>query len=149
MFAMFMGVSRLLYGKFSEKLDLTRVMLMSGIMCVGCYLLASLASVPVLGLLGCAACGFAVGIMWPGSISISSRKCPKGGTAMFAFLALAGDLGGTVSPAMAGGIAKAAGDDLKAGLLAAVFFPTVLVLGLLILKKSGKSEIKSSENKTE
>ncbi|HIT57903.1 MAG TPA: MFS transporter [Candidatus Galloscillospira stercoripullorum] len=137
LFAMFMGLSRMLYGKFSEKLDLTRVMLLCGVMCGGCYLLAALSPSPVLGLAGCALCGLSVGIMWPGSISISSRECPRGGTAMFAFLALAGDLGATVSPTMAGGLAQLAGGDLKAGLLAATAFPAVLVLGLLILKKRG------------
>ena len=135
LFAMFMGISRMLYGKFSEKLDLTKVMLICGIMCAGCYLLASLAASPILGLAGCALCGFAVGIMWPGSISISSQKCPRGGTAMFAFLALAGDLGATVSPTMVGSLAEIAGGNLKTGLLVATVFPAVLVIGLLLLKK--------------
>jgi fucose permease len=135
LFAMFMGISRMLYGKFSEKLDLTKVMLICGVMCAGCYLLASLSASPVLGLTGCALCGLAVGIMWPGSISISSQKCPRGGTAMFAFLALAGDLGATVSPTMVGSLAEMAGGNLKTGLLAATAFPAVLVLGLLLLKK--------------
>lgn len=138
LFAMFMGISRTLYGKFSEKLDLIRVMLICAVMCVGCYLLASLSPAPILGLVGCATCGFAVGIMWPGSISISSVKCPKGGTAMFAFLALAGDLGGTLSPAMVGNVSKLAGDNLKAGLLAATIFPFVLVISLIILKKASR-----------
>jgi len=135
LFAMFMGISRVLYGKFSEKFPLTRVMLVCGIMCAGCYLLASLSALPILGLVGCALCGLAVGIMWPGSISISSQKCPRGGTAMFAFLALAGDLGAMVSPAMVGSLSEMAGGNLKMGLLAATVFPVVLVLGLLILKK--------------
>lgn len=135
LFAMFMGISRMLYGKFSEKLDLTKVMLICGAMCAGCYLLASLSASPVLGLTGCALCGLAVGIMWPGSISISSQKCPRGGTAMFAFLALAGDLGATVSPTMVGSLAEIAGGNLKTGLLVATVFPAVLVIGLLILKK--------------
>ncbi len=135
LFAMFMGISRMLYGKFSEKLDLTKVMLVCGIMCAGCYLLASLSDLPALGLAGCALCGLAVGIMWPGSISISSKKCPRGGTAMFAFLALAGDLGATVSPTMVGNISEMAGGNLKSGLLAATVFPVILVFALLILKK--------------
>ena len=125
----------MLYGKFSEKLDLTRVMLICGLMCTGCYMLASLSALPILGLAGCALCGFAVGIMWPGSISISSQKCPKGGTAMFAFLALAGDLGAMASPAMVGSLSEMAGGNLKTGLLAAAIFPVVLVFGLFILKK--------------
>ncbi|MBQ8474291.1 MAG: MFS transporter [Clostridia bacterium] len=134
LFAMFMGISRMLYGKFSEKLDLTKVMLVCGLMCAGCYLLASLSSLPILGLAGCALCGLAVGIMWPGSISVSSQNCPRGGTAMFAFLALAGDLGGMVSPAMVGSISEMAGDNLKIGLLVATVFPVILVVGLIILR---------------
>ena len=140
LFAMFMGISRMLYGKFSEKLDLTKVMLVCGIMCTGCYLLASLSTLPILELAGCSLCGLAVGIMWPGSISISSQKCPIGGTAMFAFLALAGDLGAMVSPTMVGSLSEMAGGNLKMGLLVATVFPVVLVLGLLILKeKVGKA----------
>ncbi len=135
LFAMFMGISRVLYGRFSQKLDLTKVMLACGIMCAGCYLLASRSNLPILALAGCALCGLAVGIMWPGSISISSKQCPRGGTAMFAFLALAGDLGAMVSPAMVGSLSEMAGGDLKSGLLAATVFPMVLVLVLLILKK--------------
>lgn len=138
LFAMFMGITRMLYGKFSEKLDLTKVMLVCGIMCAGCYLLASLSTLPILGLAGCALCGLAVGIMWPGTISISSQKCPRGGTAMFAFLALAGDLGATVSPTMVGSLSEMAGGNLKTGLLAATFFPIVLVFGLLLQKKVSK-----------
>lgn len=136
MFAMFMGIARTLYGKFSEKLDLAKVMLICGIMCAGCYLLASLATVPILGLAGCAFCGLAVGIMWPGTISISAQQCPRGGTAMFAFLALAGDFGAAVSPAMVGSISETAGGNLKTGLLVATVFPVFLVLGLMILKKT-------------
>ncbi|MBR5305347.1 MAG: MFS transporter [Oscillospiraceae bacterium] len=135
MFAMFMGISRVIYGKFSEKLELTKVMLVCGAMCVGCYMLASLSPVAAAGLAGCALCGMAVGIMWPGSISISSQNCPKGGTAMFAFLALAGDLGATVSPAMVGSVSNIAGGNLKTGLFAAAIFPVILVGSLIVLNR--------------
>lgn len=135
LFAVFMGISRMVYGKKSEKLNLTKVMLVCGIMCACCYLLASLSEIPILGLSGCALCGLAVGIMWPGSISISSQKCPRGGTAMFAFLALAGDLGAMVSPAMVGSLSEMAGGNLKTGLLFATIFPIILVICLIILNK--------------
>lgn len=138
LFAVFMGISRMLYGKMSEKLDLTRTMLASGLLCAACYLLASLSAQPVLGLAGCALCGFSVGIMWPGTISLSSQRCPKGGTAMFAFLALAGDLGGTVSPAMVGSLADLAGGNLKTGLLAATAFPVIMAAGLFVLHRRMK-----------
>lgn len=135
LFALFMGVSRMLYGKLSKKLDLTKTMLGCGMLCVVCYLTASLSSVPMVGLAGCALCGISVGIMWPGTISISSQKCPRGGTAMFAFLALAGDLGATVSPTMVGSVSNAVGGDLKIGLLVATAFPLILIFGLIVLHR--------------
>ncbi len=141
LFAVLMGVARILYGKFSEKLDLTKVMLVCGILCAGCYLLASLSALPILGLAGCALCGLAVGIMWPGSISISSQKCPRGGTAMFAFLALAGDLGAAVSPTMVGNLSETAGGNLKTGLLVATLFPIILVVGLILLRSVKNPQI--------
>ena len=142
LFAMFMGISRMLYGKFSEKLDLTKVMLGCGVLCACCYLLASLSKLPILGLAGCALCGLAVGIMWPGSISVSSQSCPRGGTAMFAFLALAGDLGAMVSPAMVGSISEMAGGNLKSGLLVATLFPVIMVVVLSVLRRLKNHKIR-------
>lgn len=144
LFAVFMGISRMVYGRYSARLDLTRAMFLCGVLCAGCYLLASLSPSPLLGLAGCALCGLSVGIMWPGSISISAQKCPGGGTAMFAFLALAGDLGATVSPTLTGSFAELAGGSLKAGLLAATVFPVILVLGLLLLKKTVRPAAKGT-----
>ncbi len=137
-FAVFMGLARVFYGKKSEKLDLAKVMLVCGSLCVICYLLAALSPIPIIGLIGCALCGLSVGIMWPGTISISSQKCPKGGTAMFAFLALAGDLGAAVGPTMVGTIADAVGGNLKTGLLFATLFPVVMIFGLILLVKNRK-----------
>ena len=134
-FAVCMGTSRLLYGKFGEKVDLTVFMAASGILCLVCYLMAGLARMPILGLIGCAVCGFSVGIMWPGSISISSRILPAGGTAMFALLALAGDLGGAIGPAIIGNVSQNAGNNLQAGMLAGIGFPIVLVLCVLMIRK--------------
>lgn len=138
-FAVFMGISRTLYGKFGEKVDLTVFMAASGILCLCCYLLAGLANIPIMGLIGCAICGFSVGIMWPGSISISSKILPTGGTAMFALLALAGDVGGTVGPAIVGNVSQRAGENLQAGVLAGIGFPIVLVICVLVLRKEYKS----------
>ncbi len=141
LFAVFMGISRTLYGKMSERLNLANAMLLSGLLCVVCYLLASLSPWPTLGLAGCSFCGFSVGILWPGTIRLSSQKCPQGGTAMFALLALAGDFGGTVSPVIVGGFSELAGGSLKAGLLAATAFPVLLVIGLLILRRRAKPSV--------
>ncbi len=134
-FAVCMGISRTLYGKFGEKVDLSNFMIASGILCVSSYLLAGLANIPLMGLVGCAFCGFSVGIMWPGSISISSKIISRGGTAMFALLALAGDLGGAVGPAIIGNVSQVAGDNLQAGVLAGIGFPIGLVVCMLVIKK--------------
>lgn len=142
LFAVMMGVSRVIYGKYGERVDLTVYMLGSGALCLVCYLLAGLAALPLLGLLGCIACGFAVGIMWPGTISISSRRLPLGGTALFALLAMSGDLGGAIGPSLVGLASQKAGDNLQTGLLFGCVFPAVLIAALLIMRRISK---KSSE----
>ena len=138
LFAVFMGIARVFYGKKSEKLDLVKAMFCCCVMCVACYLLASLSQIAILGLIGCSLCGLAVGILWPGTVSLGAEKCPKGGTAMFALFALAGDFGAAVGPAMVGGIADAVGGDLKIGLLCATIFPIMLIVGIIVLAKKAK-----------
>ena len=140
LFAVTMGISRVFYGQFGEKVDLMKFMVASGILCLLCYFLASFSSSSALALSGCVLCGFSVGIMWPGTLSISSRKIPAGGTAMFALLAMAGDLGGSIGPSMVGMISQKAGDNLQYGLLFGGIFPVLLIVFLLILKNTGKGE---------
>ncbi len=140
MFAVTMGISRVIYGKYGAKINLNHYMIASGILCLCCYLLASLSSSPVLGLIGCIFCGFSVGIMWPGTISITSPRLPQGGTALFAFLAMAGDLGGAFGPSLVGTVSQQAGDSLQSGMLAGSVFPLVLIVSLLLLgRNAGKS----------
>ena len=139
-FAVAMGICRVFYGKYGEKIDLTVFMIISGILCLVSYLLAALAHLPMLGLIGCILCGFSVGIMWPGSISISSKTLPTGGTAMFALLALAGDLGGALGPAIVGTVSQNAGENLKAGVLAGIGFPLILVLSVFFLRRWRKTK---------
>ena len=134
-FAVMMGMSRSFYGKYGENIVLMKFMIGSGALCLVCYLLSALAPLPFLNLVGCAVCGFSVGIMWPGTISIASKKIPLGGTAMFALLAMAGDLGGSVGPGIVGFVTQNANDNLKVGMLAGCVFPTVLVLSVLLLKR--------------
>lgn len=139
-FALLMGTARALYGRFSERLPLKTAMLGSAALCIGCYALAIFAGSPVLGLLGCALCGFSVGIFWPGTFSIAARTIPNGGTAMYALLALAGDIGCTSGPTVVGLIANGAGGQLKAGLLVAVAFPVLMLLGVSRIRGPEKEE---------
>ncbi|MBR5973696.1 MAG: MFS transporter [Clostridiales bacterium] len=135
MFAIAMGISRVIFGKWGDQMDLSKFMLGSGVLCLICYLLASMTSQPVLGLIGCILCGFSVGIMWPGTISISSKKIPLGGTAMFALLAMAGDLGGAIGPSIVGFMTQRSGDDLRAGIRLGCIFPIVMILVLVIVRR--------------
>ncbi len=135
LFAITMGISRVIYGRFGDRLDLTKTMLGSGALCLGCYLLASLSISPAAGLAGCVMCGFSVGIMWPGTLSISSKSMPLGGTAMFALLAMAGDLGGAFGPGLVGWATQNAGDNLRAGMLAGCAFPVLLIVGLIAMRR--------------
>jgi len=140
LFAIMMGISRVIFGKYGEQLDLMKYMISSGFLCLLCYVLTSVSVSPKLGLIGCVVCGFSVGIMWPGSISISTKKIPMGGTAMFALLAMAGDLGGAIGPFMVGQISQAAGDNLSYGMLFGSIFPIILIISILILRmKKGHS----------
>ena len=137
LFSILMGSSRLIYGKFGEKIDLNKMMIGSGCLCFLSYLIIALSSSPVLGFIGVAICGFSVGIKWPGTFSKASATIRNGGTAMFAILALGGDLGCSGGPTFVGMIASAFGDDLKKGILAAVVFPVLLVGTLVIMKATG------------
>lgn len=140
LFALLMGTARAFYAKFSDKISLKTAMLGCGCLCISCYLLAAFAPYPVLGLIGCAVCGFSVGILWPGTFSMASASLPTGGTAMFALLALAGDLGCSAGPTLVGAAAEVFGGDLKRGLLCAIVFPVLLVLVNFCLKKKQLSQ---------
>ena len=139
LFAVCMGSSRLIYGLYGEKMNLRTAMAASGILCVLSYCMISLSPFPALSLAGCGICGFSVGIMWPGTFSIASAALKGGGTALFAFMALAGDLGCSGGPSFVGLIAGQAGNSLKTGILCAVIFPLLLIAGILLVKKVQKN----------
>lgn len=129
-FALLMGSARAFYGKYGEKIDLDRFMAGSSLLCVASYLCVSLVPSPVLGLAGCAVCGLSVGIMWPGTFSKAAASIPRGGTALFALMALAGDLGCSGGPTVVGMVSSCFGENLKKGILAAALFPLLLLLGI-------------------
>mgnify|MGYP004614389019 FL=1 len=140
-FAALMGLSRLLYGKFGDRLDLDKFMRMSCLLCIAAYLCISLVPLPAVGLVGCAVCGFSVGIMWPGTFSKASAAVKGGGTALFAMLALAGDVGCSGGPTLAGFISGCFNGELRAGILAAIVFPVLLLVGIQLAKKLTNSSL--------
>lgn len=130
MFSVLMGLSRLIYGKYGGKFNLDRFMKGSCVLCVASYLCISLVPVPIVGLIGCAICGFSVGIMWPGTFSKASAAIKRGGTVLFAMLALAGDLGCSGGPTLVGFVSSAFSGNLRLGILTAIVFPVLLLAGL-------------------
>lgn len=135
LFAILMGSARAFYGKYGEKINLHSFMIGSGILCLFSYLLISLSTSPVLGLIGCGLCGLSVGILWPGTFSISASRLKGGGTLLFALLALGGDVGCSGGPTVVGIISDLFGDDLRKGILAAVIFPVLLLIFLPLSKE--------------
>jgi MFS family permease len=144
LFAVLMGSSRAFYGKYGDRIDLDRFMSGSSILCVIAYLGISLVPSPLVGFIGCALCGFSVGIMWPGVFSKAAAAVPKGGTAMFALLALAGDVGCAGGPTVVGMVSSAFDNNLKRGILAGVVFPLLLLIGIKILECSQSAQCMDS-----
>lgn len=142
-FAVLMGLSRVLYSKVGSKVPVENAMLGSGVLCFVSYLIISLSPQPFLSLIGCALCGFSVGVMWPGTYSFASKRL-RGGTAMFAVLALAGDLGCSLGPTLVGIIAGGSGENMKLGILAGSFFPILLIIGVIAclrMKKGTENDV--------
>ena len=152
-FAVMMGIGRTLYGTRGQKLNLQKALSASAVLCIVSYLLTALVPIPAIALLGCALCGLSVSLMWPGMLSLSSAGYPTGGTAMFAILALCGDLGCSAGPWLTGLVSDAAqnssaivnwgagmGNDpaqagLKIGLLVAIVFPLVMLFGIYYMRR--------------
>lgn len=134
-FAILMGTARAFYGKYGDRINLDHFMIWSSLLCILSYLGIALFPNPFFSLAACAVCGLSVGIMWPGTFSKAAAALPKGGTAMFAFLALGGDLGCSGGPTVVGAVSSAMGENLKMGILAAVIFPALLLTGILVCGK--------------
>ena len=135
MFAILMGITRAVYGAFGDRFPLQKVLIVTSIVCICSYFVAVFSPIPIISLIGCGFCGISVGLMWPGTFNLSAKYCVKGGTAMFALLALAGDLGCSVGPSIVSSVATAFGGELKSGLLAASVFPLILALGVFALRR--------------
>ena len=142
-FSILMGTSRLIYGKYGDRFDLDQFMKLSTLLCIGSYLLIAFVPVPAVELVGCAICGFSVGIMWPGTFSKASASLKRGGTVLFALLALAGDLGCSGGPTLVGFVSSAFSNNLRVGIGASILFPLLLLAGLVLVssKRNEKCQI--------
>jgi MFS family permease len=134
-FAALMGITRIVFVKFGERIGLDRFIAGSSILCVVAYLLIVLVPEPAVNLIGCGLCGIGVAILWPGTLSKGASALRNGGTTMFALLAVAGDFGCTAGPTVVGWVSGAMGDNLKAGILTAIIFPLLLIPCILFFRK--------------
>lgn len=141
MFALLMGSARAFYGKFGDRINLKKFMLGSSVLCILSYLIISLSPSSVFSLIGCGICGLSVGIMWPGTFSMASASIRNGGTALFALLALAGDLGCSGGPTLVGAVSSMMSENLKLGILAGIIFPVLLVAGILGVRNTTASKL--------
>lgn len=139
-FAIFMGTARAIYGKYSDKIPLNKMVIGSAVLCIVCYIVAALSGSAIVGLIGCAICGFSVGIFWPGTFSTAAVALPNAGTAMYALMALAGDVGCFAGPSVVGFIANANQNNLKLGLSVATIFPVMILIGYICMALSGKKQ---------
>lgn len=137
-FAVLMGAGRIIFSKLSKSINTEKYLVASAVLCIISYLLACLSPNAIISLVGCALCGLSVSAMWPGTISMSTRTMPNISTAMFAFLAVAGDIGCTSGPTLIGWLTDAVGGDLKKGLLFAIIFPVIMILAMLLMRKESK-----------
>lgn len=135
-FALMLAFARSLHSRFAHRLDLSVCIISCGVFAVFCYLVAALSPIPLVALAACGLCGFAVGILWPGTLSLASKAFPKGGGTLFAAMAFAGDIGCTLGPTTVGFVASYFGGNLKTGILLGTIFPLILVVGLLLIGKN-------------
>ena len=140
-FAAFMGLSRVIYSKYANRISLIRAVALSSCLCIVSYLMIGLSNSGAIGLMGCVLCGFSVGILWPGTLSMASEKVVSGGTTMFALCALGGDIGCTSGPALAGFMTGVLGDNLRLGILCSVIFPVLLLVALGLLKEKNNKKL--------
>ena len=140
-FALFQGSARVVYARQSLSHDARRMLVLCAVGCVVSYSLIVASPWPLLSLLGFCLCGWFVGPMWPGILSLASERYPTGGTSMFATLALCGDMGCALAPAMVGAVSDAVRMNvslayaLRSGFGVCMIFPILLLVGLLLLRK--------------
>ena len=144
-FAAFMGLSRVIYSKYANRISLIRAVALSSCLCIVSYLMIGLSNSGAIGLMGCVLCGFSVGILWPGTLSMASEKVVSGGTTMFALCALGGDIGCTSGPALAGFMTGVLGDNLRLGILCSVIFPVLLLVALGLLREKNNKKLNLGE----
>lgn len=141
LFALLMASARVAFGLLGDKIDIRKVLTFSAVLCVAAYLTVTLSPSPILSFVGCGLCGLSVATMWPGVFSFAAKLFPRGGTALFAMLAVFGDFGCAFGPWLAGIVSDTVRassislDPLKAGILTLVILPVTMIVTLRIISR--------------
>lgn len=142
-FSLFMGLGRLLYAAFSEKISYRSTVIVLGLCCAVCYYIAAFASIPIFALAACALCGFTVSILWPGTISAGAVAFPRGDAVMFSVFAMCGDIGCCIGPWLLGVVAEHF--TLNIGFAVSSFFPLLMVaLAIFFIKEQRSVSVEKS-----
>lgn len=161
LFAVFMGIGRVVYGIYGHRINLFKTLIFSSLFCVLCYLGTALFQIPALSLVSCSLCGLTVSLMWPGTISCSAAIFPKGGASMFGILAVMGDIGCSVGPAIMGAVSDGVKGaftvpgltpdqlGLRSGMLTGVIFPLILLFGVVALMRYAKKHRVDIQNRAD
>ena len=144
LFGLMMALARTFYGAMGGKIPLARFMTVSAAGIFAGIMLTVFSPIPELALVGCGMVGVFVGIYWPGTLSLAAGRLPQAGAAMFAMLALAGDIGCTLGPGIVGFVAEkiGTGDGLKTGIFCSIVFPVLAFAALIALHIIKKREAK-------
>lgn len=134
-FAAAMGLARWLYPKIIPESRLAKFMLISALACASGYAIVALAPIAALAFIGCGLIGLSVGILWPGTLSLSAERFSGGKESMFAALVVFGNLGCAVGPALVGATANLT-ESLHTGILFGLIFPIAFGVFLLFNKKA-------------
>ncbi len=141
-FAACMGISRVVFGLLSSKISLKKILLGAAAVTIAGYLLIGFSPNAVLSIIGCALCGFSTALLWPATLSLGAQIMPDTGTSLFGLMALGGDAGCIIGPALVGFVA--AKSSVSTGILSGIGCPIALfvIYLLMVLKKTPNSSEK-------
>ena len=156
LFAIGLGLGRLLYAFFGKGLDIRKFMIFGSLACFLLYLLAVFTPNPWLGVVALALVGFTVSLLLPGLLAQTGKAFNDLGTKVFLWLSTASKIGAAGGPALFGLLAGLLGDSLyhlsystglepralglRTALLICAIFPLIsFVVQLMLKKHTGKN----------
>ncbi len=104
LFAVCLGLGRVLYGFIGHKVDIHLMLIISSGLAIAMYAIVGSVTNHLVQLIFVVLSGFAVSLLWPGTLVIAGESFKNAGAWIFSGLAIAGDMGAMIFPTIAGGI---------------------------------------------